>query len=48
MPENLVLTEIKKHGLDLDDEHGLALLAKRFNVSTAAMTYRLNTLGLLR
>lgn len=48
MPATLVLKEIKKHGLDLDDEDGLVFLAKRFKVSTAAMTYRLNALGLLR
>lgn len=48
MPSTLVLKEIKKHGLDLDDEDALALLARRFRVSTVAMTYRLNTLGLLR
>lgn len=48
MPSTLVLKEIKKHVLDLDDEDALAFLAKRFRVSTVAMTYRLNTLGLLR
>jgi len=48
MPATLVLKEIKKHGLDLDDEDALAFLAKRFKVSAAAMTYRLNALGLLR
>jgi Zn-dependent peptidase ImmA (M78 family) len=48
MPSTLALREIKKHGLDLDDEDALAFLAKRFRVSTVAMTYRLNTLGLLR
>jgi Zn-dependent peptidase ImmA (M78 family) len=48
MPATLVLKEIKKHGLDLDDEDALTFLAKRFKVSTAAMTYRLNALGVLR
>jgi Zn-dependent peptidase ImmA (M78 family) len=48
MPATLVRKEIKKHGLDLDDEDALAFLAKRFKVSTAAMTYRLTALGLLR
>lgn len=48
MPATLVRKEIKRHGLDLDDEDALAFLAKRFKVSTAAMTYRLNALGLLR
>jgi Zn-dependent peptidase ImmA (M78 family) len=48
MPATLVLKEIKKNGLDLDDDDALSFLAKRFRVSTVAMTYRLNTLGLLR
>lgn len=48
MPASLVRKEIKKHGLDLDDEDALRFLAKRFHVSTVAMTYKLNTLGLLR
>ena len=48
MPSTLVLKEIKKQDLDLDDEDALAFLAKRFRVSIVAMTYRLNTLGLLR
>ena len=48
MPENLVREEIRKHDLDLDDEDALIQLAKRFHVSTAAMTNRLTNLGLLR
>lgn len=48
MPAQLVRAEIKKHGLDLDDEDDLALLAKRFNVSTTAMSFRLGNVGLLR
>ena len=48
MPATLVRKEIKKHTLDLDDEDALVFLAKRFRVSTVAMTYRLNALGLLR
>jgi Zn-dependent peptidase ImmA (M78 family) len=48
MPATLVHKEIKKHALDLDDEDALVFLAKRFRVSTVAMTYRLNALGLLR
>jgi len=48
MPATLLRKEIKKHGLDLDDEDALSFLAKRFHVSTVAMTYRLNALGLLR
>jgi Zn-dependent peptidase ImmA (M78 family) len=48
MPERLVREEIKRLALDLDDEGDLGTLAKRFNVSSAAMTYRLVNIGLLR
>jgi len=48
MPRNLVRQEVKKYDLDLDDEEAIALLAKRFHVSTAAMTNRLTNLQLLR
>ena len=48
MPAPLVREEIKKHKLDLDDEDDLSALAKRFHVSTSAMSYRLVNLGLLR
>jgi Zn-dependent peptidase ImmA (M78 family) len=48
MPEILVLEQIKKHELDLDDDEDVILLAKQFQVSTIAMTYRLTNLGLLR
>jgi Zn-dependent peptidase ImmA (M78 family) len=48
MPAAFVRKEIRKHELDLDDEEALTFLARRFQVSTAAMTNRLNTLGLLR
>ena len=48
MPARLVREEIKKHCLDLDDEDDLNALAKQFNVSTSAMSYRLVNLGLLR
>jgi Zn-dependent peptidase ImmA (M78 family) len=48
MPKGLVHQEIKKYDLDLDDEDAISLLAKRFHVSTAAMTNRLLTLGMLR
>jgi Zn-dependent peptidase ImmA (M78 family) len=48
MPARLVREEIKKHNLDLDDEEDLTALAKRFSVSTSAMSYRLVNLGLLR
>jgi Zn-dependent peptidase ImmA (M78 family) len=48
MPRELVQLEIKKHNLDLDDEEAISFLAKRFQVSTAAMTNRLMNLALLR
>jgi Zn-dependent peptidase ImmA (M78 family) len=48
MPARLVREEIKKRRLDLDDEDDLSDLAKRFHVSTSAMSYRLVNLGLLR
>jgi Zn-dependent peptidase ImmA (M78 family) len=48
MPARLVREEIKKHKLDLDDDDDLSALAKRFHVSTSAMSYRLVNLGLLR
>lgn len=48
MPRELVQQEIKKHDLDLDDEDAISFLAKRFQVSTAAMTNRLVNLRLLR
>jgi Zn-dependent peptidase ImmA (M78 family) len=48
MPARLLREEIKKHNLDLDDEDDLSALAKRFHVSTSAMSYRLVNLGLLR
>ena len=48
MPERLVREEIRARGFDLDDEDDTAALAKRFRVSTSAMSYRLVNLGLLR
>lgn len=48
MPGDLVREEIRKNDLDLDDEDDLSALAKRFHVSTSAMSYRLVNLGLLR
>ena len=48
MPRSLVNLEVKRHDLDLDDEDAICLLAKRFHVSTAAMTHRLANLGLIR
>ena len=48
MPRSLVRQEIKRSDLDLDDEEAIIFLAKRFHVSTAAMSNRLSNLGLLR
>ena len=48
MPRRLVQQEVKKHGLDLDDEEAIGFLSKRFHVSTVAMTNRLSNLGMLR
>ncbi len=48
MPKKLVLEEIQKGDVDLDDEDDIAALAKRFGVSTAAMSFRLVNLGLVR
>jgi Zn-dependent peptidase ImmA (M78 family) len=48
MPKGLVQLEIKTHELNLDDEEAISLLAKRFNVSTAAMSNRLANLRMLR
>jgi Zn-dependent peptidase ImmA (M78 family) len=48
MPARLVRIEIRKHDLDLDDEEAHSFLAKRFQVSTAAMTLRLINLGVPR
>jgi Zn-dependent peptidase ImmA (M78 family) len=48
MPRGLVQLEIKRHELNLDDEEAISLLAKRFHVSTAAMSNRLVNLRMLR
>jgi Zn-dependent peptidase ImmA (M78 family) len=48
MPKRLVLEQISRRNLDLDDEEAVFSLASRFQVSSAAMTNRLNTLKLLR
>ena len=48
MPRSHVRQEIKKSDLDLDDEEAITFLAKRFHVSTAAMSNRLSNLGLIR
>jgi Zn-dependent peptidase ImmA (M78 family) len=48
MPRRLVQQEIRNNQLNLDDEDAISLLAKRFQVSNAAMTNRLANLGILR
>ncbi|MBK7764388.1 MAG: ImmA/IrrE family metallo-endopeptidase [Bacteroidetes bacterium] len=44
MPRHLLIKEIDNNHLDLSDDKNLHLLAKKFNVSISAMTYRLNNL----
>jgi Zn-dependent peptidase ImmA (M78 family) len=48
MPTELVRLEVQKSRFDLDDEDAIAALARRFNVSTATMSFRLGNVGLLR
>ena len=48
MPKGLVQQEIRRHDLNLDDEEAISFLAKRFHVSTAAMSNRLVNLRVLR
>jgi len=48
MPAALVRTELARLQLDLEDEDAVGTLAKRFNVSTTAMLYRLQNVGLIR
>jgi Zn-dependent peptidase ImmA (M78 family) len=45
MPKDLLLTEVKKHNFDLGDESAIKDLAKLFNVSLQAMTFRMVNLG---
>lgn len=46
MPKPLVEDAIAKHGFDLDDEEDVNALARIFNVSTVAMSIRLQNLHL--
>jgi Zn-dependent peptidase ImmA (M78 family) len=48
MPKEFVQGEIVRNQLELDDDDAVALLAKRFHVSVAAMTNRLIGLKFLR
>jgi Zn-dependent peptidase ImmA (M78 family) len=47
MPRGLVQQEVRSQDLDLDDNEAIELLAKRFQVSTAAMSNRLQNLRML-
>lgn len=47
MPEKLLVKEIKNHHFELSDDDSLQELAKLFNVSVSAMTFRLMNLKLL-
>lgn len=47
MPRRLVQQEIRNNELNLDDNDAINFLAKRFQVSDAAMTNRLTNLGIL-
>jgi Zn-dependent peptidase ImmA (M78 family) len=46
MPEKFIRKEIEKHSFDLSDEDSMKTLAKTFNVSVPAMTFRISNLGL--
>ena len=48
MPKGLVQQEVKRNELDLDDENPISLLAKKLQVSAAAMSHRLVNLRMLR
>jgi len=48
MPAEFLREEIRKSDFDLDDDDDVIRLAKKFNVSTSAMSNRLAYLGLLR
>ncbi|MDW9844122.1 ImmA/IrrE family metallo-endopeptidase [Sinorhizobium meliloti] len=42
MPSEFIAGALEKQGLDIEDEEGVAALAKKFRVSAAAMRYRLS------
>lgn len=48
MPKGLVQQEAQKHDLNLDDDESISLLARKFQVSTSAMSNRLQNLRMLR
>ena len=45
MPTGVLIEALRVHPIDLEDDRAVAVLAKRFRVSDAAMWYRLNSLG---
>jgi Zn-dependent peptidase ImmA (M78 family) len=46
MPESFLRQDLKKLSIDFDDASQIEALAKRYNVSSQAMTFRLlNLLG---
>ncbi len=47
MPEKYLLKEIRNHHFELSEDDSLQELAKLFNVSVSAMTFRLINLNLL-
>ena len=47
MPENFVLRDFSEIALDLTDENLIPDMAKKYEVSSQALTYRLINLGLL-
>jgi Zn-dependent peptidase ImmA (M78 family) len=47
MPEKILIDEIKNQHIDLSDDNNIQELAKLFNVSVSAMTFRLINLKLL-
>ena len=47
MPRGLVQQGVQRQDLDLDDSEAIDLLAKAFQVSTAAMSNRLQNLKML-
>jgi Zn-dependent peptidase ImmA (M78 family) len=48
MPESLVISEVSKLNPSKDDDDNIRHLAKKFDVSISAMTYRLVNLGIYR
>lgn len=48
MPDKLLLKEIKNHNYDLNDEDSMRDLARIFNVSISAITFRIANLNLFK